>query len=252
MAATKVSVKKVSKLFIDEAGRQIKALDDVSFQVHEGEFLCILGPSGCGKTTLLRMLAGLDQPTSGELYLKEKPITNPGPERGMIFQEFALFPWKTVMKNIEFGLEIKGLSNSERSKIARRYIDMIGLNGFENSYPHEISGGMKQRVAVARALANEPEVLLMDEPFGTLDAQTRNSMQEELLSIWNNTGKTILFVTHCVNETAFLAQRAIVLTARPGRVKEIIQIDLKHPRKRNSGQTDTIKNNLMKLIGEKN
>jgi NitT/TauT family transport system ATP-binding protein len=252
MASVKVWVKKVSKLFIDEAGRQVKALDDVSFEIHEGEFLCILGPSGCGKTTLLRMLAGLDQPTSGELYLKDRPIVRPGPERGMIFQEFALFPWKTVIKNIEFGLEIKGLSNRERTKIARRYIDLIGLHGFEDSYPHEISGGMKQRVAVARALANDPEVLLMDEPFGTLDAQTRNLMQEELLSIWKNTGKTILFVTHCVNETSFLAQRAIVLTPRPGRIRKIIQIDLKHPRKRNSQETDAIKNRLMGLIGEKN
>jgi NitT/TauT family transport system ATP-binding protein len=175
----------------------------------------------------------------------------PGPERGMIFQEFALFPWQTVIKNIEFGLEIKGLSRRERSRIAGKYIEMIGLNGFENSYPHEISGGMKQRVAVARALANEPEVLLMDEPFGTLDAQTRHSMQEELLSIWHNTGKTILFVTHCVNETAFLAERAIVLTPRPGQIKESVQIDLKHPRQRNGEQTDVIKNRLMGLIGEK-
>ncbi len=252
MAGVKVCVKKVSKLFIDEAGRQVKAIDEVSFEVHDGELLCILGPSGCGKTTLLRMLAGLDRPTTGELYLKGMPIVRPGPERGLIFQEFALFPWKTVIKNIEFGLEIKGLSISERSKIARKYIELIGLNGFEDSYPHEISGGMKQRVAVARALANEPEVLLMDEPFGTLDAQTRHSMQEELLSIWRNTGKTILFVTHCVNETAFLAQRALVLSPRPGRIREIVPIDSKHPRKRNSEQTDGIKNKLMSLIGEKN
>ncbi len=252
MASVKVCAKKVSKLYVDESKRQVKALDEVSFEVHEGEFLCILGPSGCGKTTLLRMLAGLDQPTRGELYLENMPIVKPGPERGMIFQEFALFPWKTVIKNIEFGLEVKGLSKSERSKIARKYIEMIGLNGFENSYPHEISGGMQQRVAVARALANEPEVLLMDEPFGTLDALTRHSMQEELLAIWQNTGKTILFVTHCVNETAFLAERAIVMTPRPGRIREIVQIDLKHPRKRNSGQTDTIKNRLMGLLGEKN
>jgi len=188
----------------------------------------------------------------GRLYLKDAPIVRPGPERGMIFQEFALFPWKTCIQNIEFGLEIKGLSKSDRSRIARNYIEMIGLNGFENSYPHEISGGMKQRVAVARALANDPEVLLMDEPFGTLDAQTRHDMQEEILSIWQSTGKTILFVTHCVNETAFLAQRVIVMTPRPGRVKEIIQIELKHPRKRNSQQTDAIKNKLMGLIGEKN
>jgi NitT/TauT family transport system ATP-binding protein len=252
MAGIKVRAEKVSKLFIDEAGREVKALDGVSFEVHDGEFLCILGPSGCGKTTLLRMLAGLDHPTAGQLYLKDTPIARPGPERGMIFQEFALFPWKTCIQNIEFGLEIKGLPKSDRSRIAHKYIEMIGLNGFENSYPHEISGGMKQRVAVARALANEPEVLLMDEPFGTLDAQTRHAMQEELLSIWQNTGKTILFVTHCVNETAFLAQRAIVMTPRPGRIREIIQIELKHPRKRNSQQTDDIKNRLMGLIGEKN
>lgn len=252
MAGIKVHVEKVSKLFKDESGRTVKALDEVSFEILDGEFLCILGPSGCGKTTLLRMLAGLDRPTSGELYLDSKPISRPGPERGMIFQEFALFPWKTVIKNIEFGLELKGLAESERSQIAHKYIDMIDLNGFENSYPHEISGGMKQRVAVARALANEPEVLLMDEPFGTLDAQTRHSMQKELLSIWQKTGKTILFVTHCVNETSFLAERAIVLTPRPGQVRQEVRIDLKHPRKRNSEQTDVIKNRLMGLIGEKN
>ena len=231
---------------------ETKALAGVDLSIQTGEFTALVGPSGSGKTTLLQLIGCLDQPTSGELYLKDRPIVRPGPERGMIFQEFALFPWKTVIKNIEFGLEIKGLSNRERTKIACRYIDLIGLHGFEDSYPHEISGGMKQRVAVARALANDPEVLLMDEPFGTLDAQTRNLMQEELLSIWKNTGKTILFVTHCVNETSFLAQRAIVLTPRPGRIRKIIPIDLKHPRKRNSQETDAIKNRLMGLIGEKN
>lgn len=252
MAGVKVRAKNVSKFFIDESGREVEALNEVSFEAYDGEFVCILGPSGCGKTTLLRMLAGLEQPTTGELYLKDTPIARPGPERGMIFQEFALFPWKTCIQNIEFGLEIKGLPKNDRSKIAHKYIEMIGLNGFENSYPHEISGGMKQRVAVARALANEPEVLLMDEPFGTLDAQTRHAMQEELLSIWQNTGKTILFVTHCVNETAFLAERAIVLTPRPGRIREIVQIELKRPRKRNDLQTNAIKDSLMGLIGEKN
>jgi NitT/TauT family transport system ATP-binding protein len=252
MAGVKVRAENVSKIFIDESGREVQALNEVSFEAYDGEFVCILGPSGCGKTTLLRMFAGLEQPTAGELYLEDTPIARPGPERGMIFQEFALFPWKSVIQNIEFGLEIKGLSKIERSRIAHKYIEMIGLNGFENSYPHEISGGMKQRVAVARALANDPEVLLMDEPFGTLDAQTRHSMQEELLSIWQNTGKTILFVTHCVNETSFLAERAIVLTSRPGRIRKIVQIELKRPRKRNGQQTDAIKDGLMGLIGEKN
>jgi NitT/TauT family transport system ATP-binding protein len=250
MTAIKVRAHRVSKVFIDESGRKLKALDDVSFEVNDGEFLCILGPSGCGKTTLLRMLAGLDQPTSGELYLKDKPIGKPGPERGMIFQEFALFPWLTVIKNIEFGLEMRGISNEERSKIASRYVEMIGLNGFENSYPHEISGGMNQRVAVARALANEPEVLLMDEPFGTLDAQTRLLMQEELLAIWKATGKTILFVTHCANESVFLAQRVIVMTARPGRINEIVRVDLEHPHKRYGLKVDALKNRLIGLIME--
>jgi NitT/TauT family transport system ATP-binding protein len=251
MARTKVRVREVSKVFGDGNGRQVRALDGVSFEIHEGEFVCILGPSGCGKTTLLRMVAGLDQPSTGELFLKDRLIVRPGPERGMIFQDFALFPWKTVIKNIEFGLEIKGLSNGERSGIARRIIELVGLDGFEDSYPHEISGGMKQRVAVARALVNEPEVLLMDEPFGTLDAQTRHSMQEELLSIWEKTGKTILFVTHCVNEATFLAERVIVLTTRPGRIKEIVPIDLKRPRKRTGEQTDAFRNKLMGLIGER-
>ncbi len=250
MTAIKVRAHRVSKVFIDESGRKLKALDGVSFEIHDGEFICILGPSGCGKTTLLRMLTGLDQPTSGELFLKDKPIVKPGPERGMIFQEFALFPWLTVIKNIEFGLEVKGVSNEEKSKIARRYIEMIGLNGFENSYPHEISGGMNQRVAVARALANEPEVLLMDEPFGTLDAQTRLLMQDELLAIWKATGKTILFVTHCVNESVFLAQRVIVMTPRPGRINEIVRVDLEHPRKRYGSQVDALKERLIGLITE--
>jgi NitT/TauT family transport system ATP-binding protein len=210
------------------------AIDDFSLEVKEGEFVCILGPSGCGKTTLLRMIAGLETQTSGELLLNNVPITGPGSDRGMVFQEFALFPWRNVKKNIEFGLEIKKTLPAERDKISKRYIDLVGLNGFENYHPNQLSGGMKQRVGIARALANEPTILLMDEPFGALDAQTRNLMQKELLRIWQETKKTVIFITHSVDEAVYLADRVVVLTTRPSRIKEIFEIKIERPRDRAS------------------
>ncbi|HEY3420234.1 MAG TPA: ABC transporter ATP-binding protein [Methanomassiliicoccales archaeon] len=226
-----LSIKNLHKVFPKEEGEMV-AIDDFNLDVEEGEFICILGPSGCGKTTLLRMIAGLETPTSGDLLLNGKPITKPGSDRGMVFQEFALYPWRNVRKNIEFGLEIKKVSPLEREKISQRFIDLVGLNGFEKYHPYQLSGGMKQRVGIARALANEPTILLMDEPFGALDAQTRNLMQKELLRIWKETKKTVVFITHSVDEAVYLADRIVVLTTRPSKIKEIFEIKTEKPRDR--------------------
>jgi NitT/TauT family transport system ATP-binding protein len=224
---------------------KVEAVNDFDLEVKAGEFVCLLGPSGCGKTTVLRLVAGLESKTGGMLSLNGTSITAPGPNRGMVFQEFALFPWRTVRRNIEFGLEVKGIPESKRREISDRYIDLVGLKGFENTHPGELSGGMKQRVGIARALANEPAVLMMDEPFGSLDAQTRNLMQKELLRIWSATGKTILFVTHSVDEAVYLADRIVVMTARPGRVKKIITVGLARPRDRTSREFIAIRGEVL-------
>lgn len=208
------------------------AIDDFSLAVEDGEFVCLLGPSGCGKTTILRIIAGLETLTSGSIKLDGREVVNTGPDRGMVFQEFALFPWRNVRKNVEFGLEIKKVPPIERKEIGQRYIDLVGLKGFEDFLPKKLSGGMKQRVGIARALANDPEILLMDEPFGALDAQTRNQMQKELLRIWSETKKTVVFVTHSVDEAVYLADRVVVLTARPSRIKETFRVEQQRPRDR--------------------
>ncbi|MTI83352.1 MAG: ABC transporter ATP-binding protein [Firmicutes bacterium] len=225
----KLVIRSVSKTFKTKK-TDVTALQETTFDVREGEFVTILGPSGCGKSTILRVVAGLVAPSSGEVLLDGRMITSPGPERGMVFQSYTLFPWLTVQKNIEFGLELKKTNKDAREKEARRYLELIGLSGFENVYPVNLSGGMKQRVAIARALANEPEVLLMDEPFGALDAQTRTLMQELLLNVWEETRKTIMFVTHDVEEAIFLGDTIYVMTARPGCIKERIKVDLPRPR----------------------
>ncbi|MBZ4654502.1 MAG: ABC-type nitrate/sulfonate/bicarbonate transport system, ATPase component, partial [Peptococcaceae bacterium] len=199
----KLSIQNVSKVFGQGANR-VTALEKTSFDVKAGEFVTILGPSGCGKSTILRIVAGLTETSSGQALLDGKEIKAPGADRGMVFQSYTLFPWLTVQKNIEFGLELKGIPKAEREKTALHQLELIGLKGFENAYPQNLSGGMKQRVAIARALANNPEILLMDEPFGALDAQTRSIMQENLLNAWQETQKTILFVTHDVEEAIFL------------------------------------------------
>lgn len=216
----------------------LQVLDDISFDVKEGELVCILGPSGCGKTTLLRIIAGLVDKTSGSITVDGEDVTGPGPNRGMVFQDFALFPWRTVQKNVEFGLEIKKIPPEERAEIATKYIHLVGLDGFEKSHPSELSGGMKQRVGIARALANNPHILLMDEPFGALDSQTRNQMQTELLRIQDETKKTIIFITHSVDESVFLADRIFILSARPGHIVKEYKIDL--PRPRDRGDSDFI------------
>lgn len=186
--------------------------------------MVIVGPSGCGKSTLLDLLAGLTKPNSGQILLDGKAITGPNLDRGIVFQQYALFPWKTALANVEFGLEAKGIGRKERREIAQQYIALVGLAGFENRYPHELSGGMKQRVAIARSLAYDPEVLLMDEPFAALDAQTRETLQSELLRIWEATKKTIIFITHGIEEAVYLGQRVAVMTSRPGRIKQVIDI----------------------------
>ncbi|HOT07034.1 MAG TPA: ABC transporter ATP-binding protein [Methanotrichaceae archaeon] len=239
-----LEIKGVSKSFLAE-GKEMVTLSDVNLSIEEGEFVCFIGPSGCGKTTLLRIVAGLETPSSGSVMLEGRPITGPGPERGMVFQEYSLFPWRTVLDNIAFGPELKGEAKEERYRRARIYLKAIGLESFEQSYPHELSGGMKQRVAIARALVNHPKALIMDEPFGALDAQTRNIMQAELLRTWENKKKTVLFVTHSVDEAIYLGDRIVIMSARPGRIKEIIDINLPRPRNRTSPEVNQIRDRIL-------
>jgi NitT/TauT family transport system ATP-binding protein len=242
-----LSIKNLHKSFPKEDGEMV-AIEDFNLDVDEGEFICILGPSGCGKTTLLRMIAGLENPTSGQLLLNGVPITKPGSDRGMVFQEFALFPWRSVKSNIEFGLEIKKIPAKGRDEIARKLIDLVGLKGFENYHPNQLSGGMKQRVGIARALANDPTILLMDEPFGALDAQTRNLMQKELLRIWKETKKTVIFITHSVDEAVFLSDRIIVLTTRPSNIKTEVKITWNRPRDRASVEFANMRKQILEQL----
>jgi len=223
----KLRLEHVTKQFaVRGSNDTFTALDDVSIDLAAGEFLVLVGPSGCGKSTLLDLLGGLSEPTSGRILLDGRPISGPGLDRGIVFQQYALLPWRTARANIEFGLEAKGLPKKQRRALADDYLDLVGLAGFGDRYPHELSGGMKQRVAIARSLAFDPEVLLMDEPFAALDAQTRESLQDELLRIWKETGKTILFITHGIDEAIYLGQRVAVLTSRPGRIKTIVDVDI--------------------------
>ena len=245
-----IHVSHVSKVFPGNDGGSLKAVDDVSLDIRDSEFIGIVGPSGCGKSTLLRMIAGLESVTSGDIWLGEKKITSPSSEIGFVFQEYTLFPWRTVEKNVEFGLEIKKLTPAEREKIAGRYIDMVGLDRFRDSYPHQLSGGMRQRTAIARTLAVNPEVLLMDEPFGALDAQTRNILQEQLLDIWQKEKKKVLFVTHNVDEAVFLADRVVIMTARPGHIKEIVNIDIPRPRVRTETEVNKVRNVILSSLFE--
>jgi NitT/TauT family transport system ATP-binding protein len=208
----------------------LAALHDVNLSIKQGEFLSLVGPSGCGKSTFLYILAGLLKKTGGEVYINGKEVTGPALDRGIIMQAYALFPWRTIKKNVEFGLEVKGVHRKERSEISQKFIELVGLSGYENRYPFELSGGMKQRIAIARALAYDPDVLLMDEPFAAVDEQTRGLLHEELLRIWEQTGKTIIFVTHSIDEAIFLSDRVAVMTPGPGTIKEVIDIDLSRPR----------------------
>ena len=225
-----ISASDVNLTFTPPNRAPVTALRGLNVEVQEGQFVAIVGPSGCGKSTFLNVLLGLIRPDSGEMSICGKKITGPGQDRAMVFQEFGLLPWRTVMNNVELGLELKGMAVVERRQICQKFIHMVGLDGFESHYPHELSGGMKQRVGLARALATDPEVLLMDEPFAALDAQTRDLMQAELLRIWHEAKKTVLFVTHQIEEAVYLSDQVIVMTKRPGRAKTIIKIPLSRPR----------------------
>jgi NitT/TauT family transport system ATP-binding protein len=229
MTSVKIGFQQVRKEFVvrGEGGGpsdRFTALEDITLDVRPGEFLALVGPSGCGKSTLLDLLGGLTAPTSGRILLDGRPIEGPARDRGIVFQQYALFPWRTAAENVEFGLDIAGLKAKQRREIARHYLDLVGLTAFADRYPHELSGGMKQRVAIARSLAYDPEVLLMDEPFAALDAQTRETLQGELLRIWRATGKTIIFITHGIDEAVVLGQRVAVMTSRPGRIKHVVEI----------------------------
>ena len=206
------------------------ALNNVNLEIKAGEFVAIMGPSGCGKSTLLNIIAGLHEPTSGQVLVDGQAVSGPGPDRGVVFQQYALFPWLTVQKNVEFGLKLQGMSQDKAEQEAKKYIKMVDLEQFAQSYPKELSGGMKQRVAIARAYAINPKVLLMDEPFGALDAQTRTQLQTELLKTWEKEQKTCFFITHDVEEAIILAQRVIIMSARPGRIKEVVEINIPYPR----------------------
>lgn len=238
MSSEKILIESVSKSFSPknrsrnrrDVSERFVAVNDINLTVRDGEFLSIVGPSGCGKSTLLDLLAGLEPASSGAIYVNGKRVDGPDQEVGIVLQGYALFPWRTVRKNVEFGLEIKELEKKERREISQRYIELVGLTGFEDSYPHELSGGMRQRVAIARALAYDPVVLLMDEPFAAVDAQTREVLQEELLRIWEQTGKTVVFITHSIEEAIFLSDRIAVMSSNPGTIKEVLEVSIPRPR----------------------
>ena len=229
----KLQVRGLSKIYEDN-GREVVALKDENLEVKESEFVMIVGPSGCGKTSLINIIGGLDEASSGEVLLDGRAVSGPGADRGMVFQGYSLFPWLSVQKNVEFGLKMKKVSAAERAEHAKKYIRLVGLEGFEDALPRQLSGGMKQRVAIARTLANEPEVLLMDEPFGALDAQTRVVMQELLADISRRTGTTILFITHDIDEAVLLGERIYVMSRRPGTVRDAITVDIPGERNHNS------------------
>lgn len=248
-----IQAKNVTLTFKSRNREPVTALKEFTLDVAKGEFVSIVGPSGCGKSTFLNVLLGLIKPDAGEMQLNGTRITGPGQERAMVFQEFGLLPWRTVQTNVELGLELKGIEASMRHERAGKLINLVGLTGFEHHYPHELSGGMKQRVGLARALATDPEVLLMDEPFAALDAQTRDLMQAELLQIWEQAKKTVIFVTHSIEEAAYLSDRVIIMTARPGQTKSILKINLPRPRDyemRLTPQFNDIKYKIWDLLKE--
>jgi ABC-type nitrate/sulfonate/bicarbonate transport system ATPase subunit len=228
--SSQLSIQGVSRIFSSPKGLSTQALTPVDFEVRENDFVTILGPSGCGKSTLLRIVAGLDQPTTGQVLLDGQTVQGPGADRGMVFQSYTLFPWLTVTQNIRFGLRERGMPEREQKERADFFIAKVGLRGFEQHFPKQLSGGMQQRTAIARALANDPKILLLDEPFGALDNQTRVLMQELLLGIWESAQKTVLFVTHDIDEAIFMANRVAVFSARPGRIKTELPVNFPHPR----------------------
>jgi ABC-type nitrate/sulfonate/bicarbonate transport system ATPase subunit len=248
----KLRIHQISKAYRGDS-HEVVAVERIDLKIRNREFATILGPSGCGKSTLLRIVAGLAKPTQGAVQLDGRTISGPGRDRGMVFQSYTLFPWLTVQQNIQFGLQLSGVDKAGQERVAREFVEKVGLRGFENAYPKALSGGMKQRVAIARALANNPDVLLLDEPFGALDAQTRALMQELLTQVWEEFHKTILFVTHDVEEAIFLSDRVFVMTARPGRIKAEIDVPLERPRSYELKASDTflrLKKQALDLIRE--
>jgi len=242
-----LAVRNVSKSFIIGEER-VEALRDVNLVINKGEFVCLIGASGCGKSTLLRIVAGFEQPTAGSVAIYDHPVTGPGSDRGMVFQDYALFPWLTVRENIAFGPRQKGMTAARVRELSDEFVAMVGLTAFADRYPSQLSGGMKQRVAIARVLANEANILLMDEPFGALDALTREQLQDELLQIWARTGLTVIFVTHSVEEATLLADRVVVMTAGPGRVESGTPIDLERPRDVSSPAFNEVRRRLTQRL----
>jgi len=248
-AAPAIRCRGVRKVF-SAGGREVVALDGIDLDVAAGEFVCLLGPSGCGKSTLLNAVAGFSPPTGGELTALGRPVTAPGPDRAMVFQEYALFPWMTVERNVAFGLELRGDPPARRRRVVDALLEKLGLGEFRDRFPKDLSGGMRQRVAIARVLAIDPPLLLMDEPFGALDALTRRSLQDELLRIWAEDRKTVLFVTHGIEESIYLADRVVVMTYRPGTVKRVVPITLPRPRDPASPEFNALKRELTALVME--
>lgn len=244
-----IQIEKVSKIF-STGGREVIALDDINIDVRRGEFICLLGPSGCGKSTLLNAIAGFSLPTMGSVLVDGKSVLSPGPDRGMVFQEYALFPWMTVEKNIAFGLEIKKLPKAQISEKVGELLKILNLQDFRDRYPKDLSGGMRQRVAIARVLALDSPIMLMDEPFGALDSLTRRNLQDELLRIWTEFKKTIIFVTHSIEESIYLADRIVVLTYRPGKIKKNVGVTMPRPRDPSSTEFNDLKKELSLLVME--
>lgn len=246
-----ITIRNLNKTYVTDDSSTV-AIEDFSIDIDKGELISIVGPSGCGKTTLLRMIAGLLDPTSGSITINGKECKGPGPDRGMVFQDYALFPWRSVRKNVEFGMEVNGMSKEDRRKRADKLLDVVGLEKFADARVHELSGGMKQRVAIARALATHPDVILMDEPFGALDAQTRNLMQEELVRVIQKTNQTVIFITHSVDEAVYLSDRIVVLTKRPAQIKEIVDIPWERPRDRASPEFTALRKEILEELRSEN
>jgi NitT/TauT family transport system ATP-binding protein len=246
---SQITISKVQKVF-KTRDRDVVALKDINLEIGQGEFVCLLGPSGCGKSTLLNAVAGFSLPTSGDIAVGGNRVVAPGPDRGMVFQEYALFPWMTVAQNIGFGLEVQGLPEPEITLTVNQLLDLLHLGDFRDRFPKDLSGGMRQRVAIARILALDSPIMLMDEPFGALDALTRRNLQDELLRIWSTTGKTILFVTHSIEESIYLADRIVVMTYRPGTIKRDQRVDLPRPRDAASAEFNDLKRELGQLVME--
>ncbi len=241
----------INKTFYgNDNGDEVCVLKDINYDIGDGEFVSVIGPSGCGKTTLLRIIAGFEKASSGEVLIDDRPLVKPDPAVGLVFQEYALFSWRTTIENIEFGLEIKGINDRERKALSQEYIESFGLPGFEHKYPKELSGGMQQRVAIARTLINNPRVVLMDEPFGALDSQTRNSLQQFLVDVWKKRKETVIFVTHNIDEAVFLSDRIIVLSKRPGEIKRVFNVDsdCPRPRDRTSESCNNLRREILKYL----